>query len=100
MESQNFQKISALLNRSTIKPPAYEWQDLALQIVKELNIPPFKKSAVFKVCRDLPKQYILHCLNDTKELVQTGEKWRYFFKLTDNYGKTDNFLPKEKNSNN
>jgi len=87
MASQNFQKISSLLNRSTVKPPAYQWQDLALQIVKELNIPAFKKSAVFKVCRDLPKQYILYCLNDTKELVPTGEKWRYFFKLTDNYGK-------------
>jgi len=87
MDGDNFQKISSLLNRKTVKPPAYQWQDLALQIVKELNIPPFKKSAVFKVCRDLPKQYILHCLNDTKELVQTGEKWRYFFKLTDNYGK-------------
>jgi len=87
MEGENFQKLSSLLNRKAVKPPTYEWQDLALQIIKELNIPPFKKSSVFKVCRDLPKQYILHCLNDTKELVQTGEKWRYFFKLTDNYGK-------------
>ncbi len=65
------------------KPPAYPWQDLALRIINELAIPPFKRNSVFKVCRDVPKEKILRALNDTKELVQTGERWRYFFKIVD-----------------
>ena len=84
-ETQNFEPIGKFLSRRQAKPPVYQWQDLALRVVKELNIPAFKKSAVFKVCRDLPKQYILNCLNDTKELAKEGEKWRYFFKLTEKF---------------
>lgn len=61
--------------------PAYAWQDLALQVVKELNIPDFKRSAVFKVCKIKPRVYIEKCLNDTKELCRTGEPWKYFFKV-------------------
>ncbi|MEI6597378.1 MAG: hypothetical protein WCL13_04210 [bacterium] len=63
------------------KAPAYAWQDLALGVIKELNIPDFKKSAVFKVCKQRPRVYVEKCLNDTKELCQTGEKWKYFFKI-------------------
>ena len=62
-------------------PPAYAWQDLALRVIKELNIPGFKRSAVFKVCKLKPRIYVEKCLNDTKELCQTGEKWKYFFKV-------------------
>lgn len=64
------------------KPPAYQWQDLALRIIKELNIPDFKRSSVFKVCRDNSQAIILQALTDTRELCQTGQKWQYFFKLT------------------
>ena len=64
------------------KPPAYEWQELALKIINELNIPDFKRNSVFKICRNSPKQFVLACLNDTKELCQKGEQWKYFFKLT------------------
>ena len=63
------------------KPPAYEWQDLALRVIKDLNIPNFKRSSVFKACKEKPKMFIEKCLNDTKELCQSGEKWKYFFKL-------------------
>jgi len=63
------------------KPPAYEWQDLALKIVKELNIPDFKRSSVFKACRDNSQARIMQALTDTKELCQTGQKWQYFFKI-------------------
>lgn len=70
-----------LQNKKIAKAPAYEWQDLALQIIKELNVPRFKKNSVFKVCRDYPKVTILKALNDTKELRPTGEKWKYFFKI-------------------
>ena len=65
----------------TKKPPTYEWQDLALRIIKELGIPNFKRSAVFKVCKENSKSYIERCLNETKELCRTGAKWKYFFKL-------------------
>jgi hypothetical protein len=63
------------------KMPAYAWQDLALRVIKELNIPGFKRSAVFKVCKLRPRVYVEKCLNDTKELCKTGEKWKYFFKV-------------------
>lgn len=65
----------------TIKPPAYPWQDLALKIIKELNIPNFKRGAVFKVCKENPKHFIEGCLSDTKDLCKAGERWKYFFKL-------------------
>jgi hypothetical protein len=64
-----------------IKPPAYVWQDLALRIEKELRIPAFKRSSVFKACRDYPRSVIERCLADTKELCKSGEQWRYFFKI-------------------
>ena len=77
---QNFGDI--LKNKLTKKAPAYQWQDFALRIIKELNIPPMKKSSVFKICRDMPKEFLETCLNDTKELCDTKDKWKYFFKLT------------------
>lgn len=65
------------------KAPAYEWQDLALRVVKDLNVPGFKRASVFKVCKQYPKVVIEKALSDTKELCQTGEQWRYFFKVLD-----------------
>jgi len=70
-----------LKNKEIKKAPAYAWQDLALYVISELNIPNFKKSSVFKICKENNSQKIRQCLNDTKELCQTGEKWKYFFKL-------------------
>jgi len=69
-----------LKNQTRVKPPAYEWQDMALRVIKELKIPNDKRSAVFKVCKIRHKMFIEQCLNDTKELA-LKEKWRYFFKL-------------------
>ncbi len=69
------------------KPPAYPWQDLALRAIKELNAPPFKRSAIFKICKNLPKEVVERCLADTRELCKTGSKWQYFFKIVDNLGK-------------
>lgn len=75
-------KISDIINKQVKKkPPAYEWQDLALRVIKELNIPNNKRNSVFKMCKIYPKSYIEKSLNDTKELCKTGEKWRYFFKI-------------------
>lgn len=60
---------------------AYSWQDFALHVIKELNIPNFKKSAVFKICKENPREVVERAMNDTKELCQSGEKWKYFFKI-------------------
>ncbi len=71
----------------TKKPPAYPWQDLALEIIKELNIPSAKRNSVFKVCKLYPRERILRALNDTKELAPKGDKWKYFFKILANENK-------------
>ncbi len=68
------------------KPPTYRWQDLALRIIEELDIPNFKRSSVFKVCKLNSQEFIERCLNDTKELCEKGEKWRYFFKIINEEG--------------
>ncbi len=67
--------------KSAVKAPAYVWQDLALKIERELHIPAFKRSAVFKVCKDYPRSVIERCLADTKELCVSGDQWKYFFKV-------------------
>lgn len=82
-----------LRSRQTVKPPAYEWQDLALRLIKDLSIPDFKRSAVFKVCKDWPKVMVERALNETKELCQTGQKWKYFFKVIDSYRAASESVP-------
>jgi hypothetical protein len=84
MTADKFVSFSEIIkNKKTVKPPSYPWQDLALRIIKELSIPEFKRSAVFKVCRDWPAYRVEIALNDTKELCKTGAKWKYFFKIID-----------------
>lgn len=75
------------------KAPAYAWQDLALKIERELHVPKFKRSSIFKVCRDYPRAVIEHCLADTKELCQSGEQWRYFLKVVMTSGNQDHNAP-------
>ncbi|MEI6835510.1 MAG: hypothetical protein WCK59_01635 [Candidatus Falkowbacteria bacterium] len=69
--------------KKLVKAPAYSWQDLALRIIKELEVPDVKRSSVFKICRDKPATVIERAINDTKELCKSGEKWKYFFKIID-----------------
>ena len=79
----NFEGLKDIIaNRQAEKMPAYPWQDLALRIIKELNVPAFKRNSVFKVCKTKPAHIILKAFNDTKELCKSGEKWKYFFKIT------------------
>lgn len=93
--SQEFQQLGdifkvrqeAKTKKPLIKPPAHEWQDLALQIIKELHIPNFKRNSVFKICKDNSKQRVLMALNDTKELCHNEQSWKYFFKIINNQGK-------------
>jgi len=70
-------------NKKIVKAPSYPWQDLALKVIKELSIPNFKRSAVFKVCKNNPPKKVKLALNDTKELCQNSAKWKYFFKVID-----------------
>lgn len=70
-----------LQNKITKKAPAYQWQDLALNVIKELSVPNFKRASVFKACKERGETVIRQALIDTKELCQTGEKWKYFFKV-------------------
>ncbi len=63
------------------KPPAYPWQELALKLIEELKVPNYKRSSVFKACKENNSEIIKRALNDTKELCKTGSPWRYFFKV-------------------
>ncbi len=84
MPEDKFKSFADILSaKQKTKAPAYPWQDLALRIIKELSIPGFKRSAVFKVCRDLPTHQVTMAFNDTKELCKTGATWKYFFKIID-----------------
>jgi hypothetical protein len=81
-DNKGFNKIGDLFNKpQKIKPPTYQWQELALKVIKDLHIPNDKKNSVFKICKQYPKVIVEKSLNDTKELCQTGEKWKYFFKI-------------------
>jgi hypothetical protein len=73
--------------KKTIKPPAHQWQELALQIINDLHVPSAKRNSVFRVCKQEHKEFVLHCLNDTKELCTDGEAWKYFFKIVGNKNK-------------
>jgi len=78
-----FQNFKDILDKKkpAVPAPAYQWQQFALDVINELNIPSMKKNSVFLICKKYPKNYVEKCLNETKELCQTGEKWRYFFKV-------------------
>lgn len=64
-----------------VKAPAYSWQELALRLINELNVPNFKRSSIFKICKEKPVTTIERALNDTKELCKGGEAWKYFLKI-------------------
>lgn len=83
MPDQGFQQLGDIFQTKEAKPkaPAYQWQDLALQIIKDLGVPNFKRNSVFKICKEVDKNTIESCLADTKELVKGGEAWKYFFKV-------------------
>lgn len=81
-ESDNFKSFSDIVKiKKATKAPAYPWQDLALRIIKELNIPAFKRSSIFKICKEKPEHLVNLAFNDTKELCKTGSAWKYFFKI-------------------
>jgi hypothetical protein len=83
-ENQGFTGFGEIFAQKEVqktKPPAHEFQDLALRIIKELDVPNFKRGSVFKICKEQPKNLVINALNDTKELCEHGDKWKYFFKV-------------------
>ncbi|MFA5155498.1 MAG: hypothetical protein WC453_03625 [Patescibacteria group bacterium] len=84
--SGHFSSVSEIFQKKpAVKAPSYPWQDLALRVIKELSVPNFKRSAVFKVCKEKPAGRVELALNDTKELCRDGARWKYFFKIIDQY---------------
>jgi hypothetical protein len=82
MNDDNFESFADIFkSKKTVKPPAYKWQELALEVIKELNVPTNKKSSVFKICKNKGEKLVKQALIDTRELCKEGEKWRYFFKV-------------------
>ncbi|NCN25280.1 hypothetical protein COT94_04275 [Candidatus Falkowbacteria bacterium CG10_big_fil_rev_8_21_14_0_10_37_14] len=78
---------SKQLVKPKVKPPAHEWQDFALVVIRDLNIPNFKRASVFQACKKHSKAVIERAVTDTKELCKDGEAWKYFFKILTNLGK-------------
>jgi hypothetical protein len=90
-KESEFDDIAAIIKKRAVKKaPAFEWQDLALRVINELNVPGFKRSSVFRICKVNNKQFVENCLNDTKELCKSGEKWKYFFKVASSKPDRDN----------
>lgn len=85
--TKNLKSFGQLLQKrevqETKKAPTYQWQELALKIIADLEVPKEKRNSVFRVCKQYSRQLIERALSDTKELCKTGEKWRYFFKVID-----------------
>lgn len=83
MPLESFSQIVINKNKKkkTTKAPAYPWQELALSIIKDLNVPNFKKSSVFKACKENNAETVKTALNDTKELCKEDASWQYFFKV-------------------
>jgi hypothetical protein len=95
-EETGFQTLGDIFkNKQTnkIKAPAYQWQDFALQIIKDLNIPAFKRNSVFKICKEKPRAFVETCVTDTKELCKSGEMWKYFFKVVADKSSNSSKIP-------
>lgn len=60
------------------KPPAYRWQELALEIVAGLTDGNSKKSSIFKCCKQNPRLAKI-AYEDSKELDKPHAK--YFLKV-------------------
>ncbi len=100
------QKISFIINppagvpaKPLIKPPAHPWQDHALSLIKELNVPGFKRNSMFRVCKENSRELIEKALAETKELCESGEKWKYFFKVIDSLRNNRLATPQEQQQN-
>jgi len=83
-ENKNFNKgfiplKDILKEKVAISTPKYEWQELALDIIKKLKAS--NKGLIFKICKKYPKSFVMHALEETLELAKGDNKDRYFIKL-------------------
>ncbi|EKD46791.1 MAG: hypothetical protein ACD_67C00061G0001 [uncultured bacterium] len=79
---ENLKSFSDLMKTRVVqKAPAHQWQDLALKVIQELNVPNEKRNSVFRVCKQYSRPVVERAMNDTKELCKTGQQWSYFFKI-------------------
>lgn len=86
--NSNFESFGSIMqHKKQVKPPAYQWQELALQVIKDLSIPNFKRSSVFRICKIYSEKQVRQALIDTRELCTSGPKWKYFFKVISNQEK-------------
>lgn len=58
-----------------------QWQELALQIIKEFKVVKEEQGLIFKVCKQFPTAYVLHSFLETKELAKGPLRSHYFIKL-------------------
>lgn len=83
--NEGFTKIGFTLDKfktaPVIKDKLQSWQDLALGIIKDLNIPAKDRSMIFLVCKRFGRSYIERCLNTTKEKARGDLKGHYFIKV-------------------
>lgn len=93
--NSNFESFGSIMqHKKQVKPPAYQWQELALQVINDLSIPNFKRSSVFRICKVYNEKQVKQALIDTKELCPNGPKWKYFFKVISNQGKDKHLVKK------
>ncbi|EKE18658.1 MAG: hypothetical protein ACD_9C00268G0005 [uncultured bacterium] len=87
MTKDNIKSFGQLLQKREVKDikkaPTFQWQELALKIIEDLDVPKEKRNSIFRVCKQHNRQIIERAISDTKELCKSGEKWRYFFKVID-----------------
>jgi hypothetical protein len=99
LKKENFKSFGDLASKRIVKKaPAYQWQDLALTVIKEMDMPKEKRSAVFRVCKQYARPIVEKAMNDTKELCKTGEKWKYFFKIVGKPSSAPDIKPSTKKS--
>lgn len=71
--NKEFEKIGNLFNKKTAaKPPAYQWQDLALRVIKELSIPDVKKAPCLKLAKKSRKISLKAALTTRKNFARQG----------------------------
>ncbi|OGH60107.1 MAG: hypothetical protein A2725_00465 [Candidatus Magasanikbacteria bacterium RIFCSPHIGHO2_01_FULL_33_34] len=69
------------------KPPAYKWQELALQIITDIPDANTKKSSIFRCCKQSPQMAKI-AFEDCKELNKLYVQ--YFLKVFNELKKGNN----------
>ena len=65
----------------TKKITTQPWQELAVEICKELRVEGSQRGIIFKACKNNNDAYVRHCFEETKELAKGDKASHYFIKL-------------------